>query len=76
MKPDNADQPKEPELNEVDNDSVVDENVATHSKGSLLGKLLSSGKLSDKVEIEEIQYDDTAEKDELSDITVIEKVIK
>ena len=74
VKSENADQPKEPELNEVDSDSVVDENAETYSKDSVLGKLLSGGNLPDKVETEEIQYDDTAEKDDLSETIIIENV--
>ena len=74
VKSENADQPKEPELNEVDSDSVVDENAETYSKDSVLGKLLSGGNLPDKVETEEIQYDDTAEKNDLSETIIIENV--
>ena len=74
VQPENVDQPTEPELNKVDNASVVDEKVENHSKDSVLGKLLLGEKLPDKVKSEEIQYEDTAEKDELSNIIVIENI--
>ncbi len=75
LEPENADQPKELELNEADNDSIIDPNVETPTKDSVLGKLLSGENLPDNVETEEKLYDDTAEKDDLSETIIIENVV-
>ena len=75
LEPENADQPKELELNEADSDSIIDPNVETPTKDSVLGKLLSGENLPDNVETEEKLYDDTAEKDDLSETIIIENVV-
>jgi len=75
LEPENADQLKELELNEADNDSIIDPNVETPTKDSVLGKLLSGENLPDNVETEEKLYDDTAEKDDLSETIIIENVV-
>ncbi len=72
LEPENADQLKELELNEADSDSIIDPNVETPTKDSVLGKLLSGENLPDNVETEEKLYDDTAEKDDLSETIIIE----
>ncbi len=75
LEPENADQLKELELNEADSDSIIDPNVETPTKDSVLGKLLSGENLPDNVETEEKLYDDTAEKDDLSETIIIENVV-
>ena len=75
LEPENADQLKELELNEADSDSIIDANVETPTKDSVLGKLLSGENLPDNVETEEKLYDDTAEKDDLSETIIIENVV-
>ena len=72
LEPENADQPEDLELNEADSDSIIDPNVETPTKDSVLGKLLSGENLPDNVETEEKLYDDTAEKDDLSETIIIE----
>ena len=75
LEPENADQPEDLELNEADSDSIIDANVETPTKDSVLGKLLSGENLPDNVETEEKLYDDTAEKDDLSETIIIENVV-
>ena len=75
LEPENADQPEDLELNEADSDSIIDPNVETPTKDSVLGKLLSGENLPDNVETEEKLYDDTAEKDDLSETIIIENVV-